>query len=201
MKQGFYESCQNSIPGYKIECIVGSVCSEKDGFICKPYDYERSKEYLKLKNIKYIKPEDDSKQLKFNFFMNKFLNKVHKHKRPPVILSQNINNFGSNIHRVNKRQTDFNYSEEEFVRFKKEVNFISGGNANSINKNVGQTYIMNNIFGTKRRAGENCLKPYYCHYFLSSNILMNLNYRNQEHFRTIGNIRNNNTSNKRIGGN
>jgi hypothetical protein len=81
------------------------------------------------------------------------------------------------------------------------VNFISGGNANSINKNVGQTYIINNIYETKRRVGENFFKPYYCHYILSSNILMNLIYRNQEYFRTIGNIRNNNISIRGIGGN
>ncbi len=154
----FFHSCYNSILGYRIECTFGWFGSKKDGFICRPNHFINNKQYLKHKKAKYIKPKFDAKQHNLKVFANQILNEVPQSQKPLKRIPRSPFKLGIRLGRPKTNSTFVNETgeqstsigmtstEQQRVQVNKKINAISGGNANSINSNIGPTFIINNNY-------------------------------------------------------
>jgi hypothetical protein len=106
---------------------------------------------LKHKKAKYIKPN-------LKVFANQIVKKVAQSEKPLKRIPRSPFKLGIRLGRPKTNSTFINETgeqstsngmtstEQQRVQVNKKINAISGGNANSINSNIGPTFIINNNY-------------------------------------------------------
>ncbi len=113
---------------------------------------------MKHKKVKYIKFKFDAKQQNLKVFANQILKKVPQSEKPLKRIPRSPFKLGIRLGRPKTNGTFINETGEQStsngitsaeqlsVQVNKKINAISGGNANSINSNIGPTFIINNNY-------------------------------------------------------